>query len=199
MIRWHLVSPTFANRFSHCCKCFCSVLSFIGYLAKFFFLQTKINLHPDINWKIYVDIITLNNTGGNIAEIVHQSFKQIVNVEEIKEVGKVVTAFFSSASLDMMVLFRPCLFSNYSQILECFCIICTIWDDSNHFVRVTSLCVKLINPPRDLLARINVCSMTWSVKVPLQKSWSFMHCIKSVCFGVILFCIFPHLDCSSCK
>lgn len=53
---------------------------------------------------MYVDIIILNDTGGNTDEFVHQNFKRIVNVVQINEAAKVVTAFFSSDSLDMTVV-----------------------------------------------------------------------------------------------
>ena len=53
---------------------------------------------------MYVDIIILNDTGGNTDEFVHRNFKRIVNVVQINEAAKVVTAFFSSYSLDMTVV-----------------------------------------------------------------------------------------------
>ena len=52
---------------------------------------------------MYVDIIILNDTGGNTDEFVHRNFKRIVNVVQINEAAKVVTAF-SSDSLDMTVV-----------------------------------------------------------------------------------------------
>ena len=75
-----------------------------------FLIQTRNKLCLDIIRRIYVDIITLNSIRDNIDEFLHQNFKRIVNVKEIDKVVKLVTVFFSSASLDVMMLLRlyPC-------------------------------------------------------------------------------------------
>ena len=75
-----------------------------------FLIQTRNKLCLDIIRRIYVDIITLNSIRDNIDEFLHQNFKRIVNVKEIDKVVKLVTVFFSSASLDVMKLLRlyPC-------------------------------------------------------------------------------------------
>ena len=75
-----------------------------------FLIQTRNKLCLDIIRRIYFDIITLNSIRDNIDEFLHQNFKRIVNVKEIDIVAKLVTLFFSSASLDVMMLFRlyPC-------------------------------------------------------------------------------------------
>ena len=103
---------------------FCLVLSFKGYFTKFFITQTQNNLRPDINCRLYVYIMTGNNTSGDIDEFVCRIFKRIANVKEIDVVAKVATVFFLSASLDIMMLFRPCTRGNSSQIQEFFCVIC---------------------------------------------------------------------------
>ena len=75
-----------------------------------FLIQTRNKLCLDIIRRIYFDIITLNSIRDNIDEFLHQNFKRIVNVKEIDKVVKLVTVFFSSASLDVMMLLRlyPC-------------------------------------------------------------------------------------------
>ena len=75
-----------------------------------FLIQTRNKLCLDIIRRIYFDIITLNSIRDNIDEFLHQNFKRIVNVKEIDKVVKLVTVFFSSANLDVMMLLRlyPC-------------------------------------------------------------------------------------------
>ena len=79
-----------------------------------FLIQTRNKLCLDIIRRIYFDIITLNSIRDNIDEFLHQNFKRIVNVKEIDKVVKLVTVFFSSASLDVMMLLRLYLCGNSS-------------------------------------------------------------------------------------
>ena len=86
-------------------------------------IQTIINLRCNTNCQIYVDISTQNNTSGNIDEFVYWNIKRNVSVEEIDQIARVMTVFFS-ASLDITVVFRPYRCGNSGHIPECFCVIC---------------------------------------------------------------------------